>query len=270
MHPVLFKIGWFEAHTYGLLLMISFLLGIYISVKRAQKAGIDPNVIIDLSVVIIISSIIGARLLYVAFHFDYFRDDLTDIFNPFQSDGSIGIAGLTILGGVILAIICSYLYLNYKKQPILTVFNIFTPALALGIGITRIGCFFHGCCFGTECNSFLGVVFPPMSVAGAMFVNQPIHPTQLYASFGGFIIFAVLIALERKQSFRNLTFFMFLILYSISRFTIDIFRYYEESMVLAEIGGLRLSVNQGITILMVVIGLIGVVYLRKKEHESSH
>jgi len=260
MHPVLFKIGWFEARTYGLMLMISFMVGIYIAIKRAKKENVDPNLIVDLSIIIIISSLIGSRALYVAFHFDEFRDNLVSMINPFQSGGLVGIAGMTVLGGVILAIACSFLFLRNKKMPVLRIFNILTPSIALGTGITRIGCFFHGCCYGTICNNFFGVIFPSNSMPGYMFPNTPIHPTQLYASFGSFVIFGLLLYFERISFFKDKTFFLFLIFYGIYRFTVDIFRYYEESMIIARFGGLNLSLNQGISIFLLVIGLCTVVY----------
>jgi len=269
MHPVLFKIGWFEAHTYGLFLMISFIIGIYLSVVRARKSGIDPNVIIDLSIIIIISALVGSRILYVIFHLEEFENNILDIINPLQSDGTVGIYGLTVLGGIVLSIINCFLYLRYKKLPVLQIFNILTPGLALGTGITRIGCFFHGCCFGTECSTALGVVFPPNSPAGALYPGLAIHPAQLYASFGGFVVFILLITLEKKQFFRNKVFFLYLIFYGISRFVVDTFRYYEESMVLLRIGSVDISVNQGISILMLVFGILSIVYLRYRENLST-
>ncbi|MFC1477674.1 prolipoprotein diacylglyceryl transferase [candidate division KSB1 bacterium] len=261
MHPVLFEIGWFSLYTYGFLLMISFLTGLYLSVYRAKKLGIDPNVIIDLAIVIMVSSLVGSRGLYVAFHFEEFRGNLLDIVNPFQSDGYIGIAGLTVLGGILLSFLSSYIFLKRKRQPILRIFNIVAPAIALGTGITRIGCFFHGCCFGTACDNVFGTIFPPNSIAGAMFPQQPIHPAQLYAAFGGFAIFTILLLMERYTFFKDKAFFLYLILYGISRFTVDIFRYYEESMVISQIGELNVSLNQGISILMLVFGIVSIVYL---------
>ncbi len=269
MYPILFKIGWFEVRSYSLMLMLSFLIGIFLAVRRARKAGVDPNSVIDLSIIIIISSLIGARALYVVFHLNEFKNKLFDIINPFQSDGSVGIDGMTVLGGVVLAILFSFIFLKYKKLPIMKIFNITTPSLALGIGITRIGCFFHGCCFGTKCDNFLGMIFPPFSPAGSMFPGIFIHPAQLYASFGGFLIFIILLLWEKIEFFKDKVFYLFLIMYGITRFTVDTFRYYEESMVFLSIGNFNLSVNQGISIIMLVFGLISIVYLRSKEKKQT-
>lgn len=269
MHPVLFKIGWFEAHSYGLALMVSFLLGIYLSVVRARKQGIDPNTIIDLSIVIIISSLVGSRILYVVFHLEEFRGNWISVINPIQSDGSVGIYGLTVLGGIVLCIITCFIYLKVKNLPILKIFNILTPGIALGTGITRIGCFFHGCCFGTECSNFLGVVFPPNSPANVIYGGNPVHPAQLYASFLGFLVFVLIITLEKNKFFSDKAFFLYLALYGISRFIVDMFRYYEESMVLLDFDAFSVSVNQGISILMLVIGVSAIVYFKYKDTASQ-
>lgn len=263
MYPVLFKIGWFEAHAYGLLLMVSFLLGIYLAVLRGKKVGFDPNLIIDFSIVMIVSGLIGSRGMYVVYHLDEFRGRWLDIINPIQSDGTIGIAGLTVLGGILLCIMSGLAYLRYKKLPILPIFNVFAPSVALAYSIGRIGCFLHGCCFGTSCSYAWGLVFPPNTPAGFTF-TEPIHPAQLYASFGGAISFALLLLGERFRFFKDKIFFIFLILFGVSRFIEDIFRYYEENMNLFHISGEKISVNQGISVLLIVIGIFGIVYLSRK------
>src|SRR3990170_1231496 len=94
MHPTLFKIGIFEVRAFGSLLALSFIIGIILAAKRGKKAGLDPKFIMDLGLVILVSSIIGSRFFYVIFHLDEFKGHWADIFNPFQSSGEFGIAGL--------------------------------------------------------------------------------------------------------------------------------------------------------------------------------
>jgi phosphatidylglycerol:prolipoprotein diacylglycerol transferase len=254
VHSKLFQIGPLEIHSYGLMLAISFLIGIYFSMYRAKKQGIDPNKIIDLSVIIVISAILGSRFLYVIFHLDEFRGHWWDTINPFQSSGQIGIAGLTMLGGFIAAVVFSLLYLKTKKLPVLKIADIIVPAIAVGILVTRVGCFLNGCCYGLPTDSPLGMVFPQDSPAGFAFPEQAIHPAQLYSSLYGLIILTLLLVLERYKKFDGFLLFLFFIFYGISRFVIDFFRYYENSMVLVQIGKLSLSVNQGISILMILVG----------------
>lgn len=265
LHPVIFKIGAFEVRAYGLALALSFLVGIFISVKRAKSRDVDPNHIMDLSVLLILSSIIGSRLLYVLFHLDEFKGRWLDTFNPFQSDGQIGLAGLTVLGGVILCFLSSIIYLRIKKLPFYKIADVVIPAVGLGIFITRIGCFLNGCCFGLPCegDGHFCVTFPYNSAAGSQFPDTALIPTQLYSSLYGLIIFIALLLLEKTVKYDGFLLAVFLILYGISRFIIDIFRYYEDSMVIIPIGQRGLSLNQGISILFVIIGIV-IIFYRKK------
>ena len=256
MHPIIFKIGAFELRSYGFMLAISFLLGIYLAAHRAKKKNVDPNCVMDLSVVIIISSIVGSRLLYVLFHLEEFKGHWMDTFNPFQSDGQIGLAGLTVLGGVLLSFITSFIYIRIKKLSFLKLADIFLPSLGLGIFITRIGCYLNGCCFGVPCDPHWGVIFPPESPAGNFYQGIPIIPAQLYSSAYGLFIFISLLVVEKWQKFDGFLFYVFLILYGLSRFTIDMFRYYESSMVILKIGSLSVSLNQGISISFIVFGIV--------------
>jgi phosphatidylglycerol:prolipoprotein diacylglycerol transferase len=255
MHPVLFKLGAFELRAYGFTLAISFLLGIYMAVRRGQKRGIDPEKIMDLSVIIILASIIGARFMYVIFHLEEFAGHWTDTFNPFQSNGQIGIAGLTMLGGVILAIVSSILYLRAKKLPFLKIADAVIPLFFLGEAITRIGCYLNGCCYGTPCHCSIGVVFPPDSPAGAMFQGVAIHPAQLYSSFYALIIFLLMLGIDRKPKFDGYLLYLALVFYGIGRFIIDFFRYYEDSMILLPFDGKGLSMNQGISLAFIILGI---------------
>jgi len=272
MHPILFKIGWFELHSYGLFLALAFLVGIYTAMKRAKKFGFDPNIIMNLSMVIIISSLIGSRFLYVIFHIEEFRGNYLDIINPVQSSGEFGIAGLTMLGGIIFALFSTIFYARIKNLGFLKATDILSPSVALGVGITRIGCFLSGCCYGLECSLPWGMVFSPESPAGYHFYDKAIHPTQLYSSLGGFIIFFILIYIGKHKIYNGIIFYSFLILYSIDRFIIDFFRYYEKEMILFKIGKVNFSVNQGICILLFLtsVTFITINYFRNKRYSPDY
>ncbi len=269
MHPTLFKIGPLEIHSYGLMLAISFLLGIFLAMRRAKKQGIDPNYVMDLAVVIVLSAIIGARFLYVIFHLEEFQGHWLDTINPFQSNGQIGIAGLTMLGGFLAALISSLFYMRIKKMPMLKVTDVMAPSLGLGIFITRIGCFFNGCCYGMPTDGPLGMQFPMSSPAGFHFPHTAIHPTQLYSSLYGLIILVVLLWVERWKKFDGFLLYVFFILYGLSRFTVDMFRYYEDSMVLLKMGSVSLSVNQGISIALILTGA-GLIFYNLVKNETEN
>lgn len=267
MHPVLFEIGWFKINSYGLLLALSFLVGIYLSMYRAKKREIDKNLIMDLAFVIIICALIGSRLLYVVTHLDEFKGHWFDIINPIHGGGEIGIGGLTMLGGVVMVLFALVLFCKVKKLSILKVSDVMTPALALGIGITRIGCFLAGCCFGRSCDLPWGLVFPSNSPAGYTFPEQHLHPTQLYAAAYGFIIFTVIIIMDRKRRMDGFLLSLFFILYGLSRFFIDFVRYYSETE-LYHIFGLEITINQIISLLMCLFGFSLIILLSRREKQK--
>jgi phosphatidylglycerol:prolipoprotein diacylglycerol transferase len=209
----------------------------------------------DLAVIIITSAIVGSRALYVVAHLEEFRRHWLDAISPFQSSGEIGLAGLTMLGGVILAFVSGFIYIKAKKLDFLKLADVIIPAVGLGIFITRIGCFLNGCCFGLPGHDHTCVIFPSNSAAGSTFPQTPLIPTQLYSSLYGLIIFVLLLLAERRQKFDGLMLYLFFILYGIARFVIDFFRYYENSMILFEIGAKGISVNQGISLVFVLLGV---------------
>jgi len=247
------------------MLAISFLLGIWLSVHRAKSKNVDPNQIMDLSVLIIISAIVGSRLLYVLFHLNEFSGHWLDTINPFQSNGQIGIAGLTMLGGVILSFITTFIYLRWKKLSFLVFADILLPMFALGEAITRLGCYLNGCCFGLPCeHGSLCVTFPSDSPAGSFFPGTPLYPTQLYQSFYGLVMFGLMLSADRKKRYPGFQLHLFFILYGIGRFTIDFFRYYEDSMIIMTLAGKGLSLNQGISFLFILLGIGLIAWNRRR------
>ncbi len=259
MHPVLVKFGWFNVYAFGFMLALSFLIGIYLSSWRAKRYGVDPQHVLDLSVYLILTGVIGSRLLYVVFHLDEYNSFL-DIFALWQG-------GATLYGGFLLAIFAAYVYAAKKNIDFLLMGDILSPALALGIMVTRVGCYLSGCCFGKPTEQAWGVVFPPESAAGAYARGLAaqageivhLHPTQLYASFFGFVTFTILMLAEKKLVKRGAAFGALLVLYGVFRFTLDFFRYYEQSMRMF----LDLTLNQWLSVGLFSIGLF--LLLRKTE-----
>ena len=269
MHPEIVSIGPFVIRAYGLMLAIGFLVGILIAARRAKNMGENPDHVYNLSVWIVVSSLVGARLYYVITHYGEFRADglslplrvFTEFKNIFWpvSHGEIGISGLILYGGLIAATLMTALYLRRHRLSVPKYMDILGPSLGIGEFFTRIGCFLNGCCFGKPTDSFCGVVFPPESAAGYYYPNTHIHPSQLYNSFAGLVIFILLITLERYKKFDGFTALMYFILYSLGRFTIDFTRHYESSMTVW-----GLSQNQLLSVGVFVICVVLLAYFTKK------
>ena len=225
MFPTVLKIGNLHIYSYGVMLFISFVCGIAIVEHRAKKFGVDSKKVTDLALWVLLAVVLGSRLFYVAFHWSEFSNDLVGIIAFWRG----GLAGLMFYGGFLGGIIAGVLFVRLNKLPVRWLMDAVAPAIMLGEGFTRIGCFLNGCCFGAPTGSPFGLVFPPESPAGATFLGQPIHPTQLYSSAAGFLLFLFALWLEKRRLKPGVLAAILLIIYSLFRFGIDFVRYYENS-----------------------------------------
>lgn len=218
MYPILFKIGPLEVHSYGFFLALAFLAGILISLRYAKKEGLNPQFVFDLAIYDIIAAIVGARLFYVIGQWDYFRSNLLEVF-------MVQNGGLVFLGGFFLALAVTLIYAVSKKIPLLKLFDALAPGVSLGYAIARIGCFLNGCCFGVPTNSWLGVRFPPGSLAASYCPGEAVYPTQLYSMTLMFLVFLFLAWLYPRKRFDGQLFFWWLVLYSVYRFLVELIRF---------------------------------------------
>ncbi|NLG17446.1 MAG: prolipoprotein diacylglyceryl transferase [Fibrobacter sp.] len=228
MHPVLFKVFSFPIHSYGFMLALSFLVGIWLSSRRAKKAGLNPDIIADMGFWIILAAIVGARLYYVILHFEEFSGNLMSIFNPFQN-GAIGIGGLVMLGGFIGAIVAGILYFKLKKVPFLPYADAIAPSVGIGIFLTRIGCFLNGCCYGAASSGACSATFPASSPAGSYQHHihaSGLYPSQLFESAGGLIIAIIILLISNRKFFAGFQFYLVGLLYAVLRFIVDFSRVY--------------------------------------------
>lgn len=263
MHPELFKIFSFPIHSYGLMLAVSFLFGIWLSSSRAKKKGLNPDVIADVGFWVILSAIVGARLYFVMLHPEEFKGNLQSIFNPFQK-GQVGIGGLVMYGGFIGAIVSAFLYFKIKKQPFLPYADAIAPSVGIGIFLTRIGCFLNGCCYGASSTGACSVSFPHISPAGDF--QQHIHatglyPSQLFESAGGLVMALIVLGIGNCVKIVGFQFYLIGIMYTILRFAVDFSRHYELS---EKVG--PLSHNQ---IVCIVLFVLFSVLLVKQAGESK-
>ena len=257
MHPDLFSIGPLTLHTYGLFLAIGFIIGLSVAVRIGKKHGIEPQQIMDLGLILIISGIIGSRIVYVLMDISYYLENPLDIFKIWQ-------AGLVFSGGLLAAIIAGFFYLRHHKLDMLQMGDILAPSIAIGQAIGRIGCFMAGCCYGKPTNVPWGVIFTNPKIIPSHLLYIPLHPTQLYASFGNFMIFFILMILSAKKRFNGQVFIWYLILHSTARLIIERFRGDDRGIFL----GTQWTVTQFITIL-ILFSAIGALFFMKSRNEKG-
>jgi phosphatidylglycerol:prolipoprotein diacylglycerol transferase len=261
MHRTLFDIGPLSIHTYGLALAVAFWLGIELSAREARRRGMDPVNIVDLGIVVLISSVVGSRLLYVLGHLDQYRGHLIDVVKIWEG-------GLTFYGGLIAGVLFGVGYLKIKKIPVPEATDVIAPQIALGIAIARVGCFMNGCCFGKPSNLPWACSFPPGSQAGWVLPGVTLQPTQVYSTIANLVIFLFLRRLLHSRHVPGTVFYAFLLAYGMWRFAIDFLRYYEPEMYFA-VGRLSLTYNQILSIGIALIGVFLLVRARRRVGEGT-
>jgi phosphatidylglycerol:prolipoprotein diacylglycerol transferase len=262
MLPELFNIGPIPIRSYGLMLAISFFLGV-LYVRHVTKRDNKPfEPYLTVAYIMIFGGILGARLFYVLFHIDEFSGHWLDSINPFAG-GNFGIAGLNLYGGVIVAIVGTFIYCRLKKLSLLEVFDYFSPTLGLGLAFTRVGCFLNGCCFGTPTDLPWGVSFPTGSIPYYIFGEVALHPSQLYSALYGLGLFVLLHFMMKKKKFTGQLVAILFMVEAVFRYIIEYVRYYEDAMYF-EVFGMNPTYNHLISISLFLLGLIIYIIQSKK------
>lgn len=254
MFPVLLKfpefwylIGGKAIHTYGLLYALGFLAGLYWVRYESRRLGMNVDRMVDLFFYIVVSSVVGARLLYVfASVKSWWQDPLVFL--------RIWEGGLVFYGGLILAILVGILYCRRHGLSPIQVLDIYTPGIALGHGIGRLGCFAAGCCYGkpAEVNTMFTVIFPDSEYAIAP-PGRLLYATQLFEAVAELAIFLVLFWFRKKKRFDGEIFLIYIILYPIVRSIVEIYR---GDKIRGFVVDNVLSTSQFISILWVVVAII--------------
>lgn len=210
MRPVLFEVLGWPIHSYGLMLAIAFLIGIFGAGRSAKKIGISFDTIIDLGVWILIGAIVGARLAYVITEYQYFLKSPWEIV-------LINSGGLAFHGGLLGGFLAGFWYLKRKRIYPWKLADIITPFVALGYAMVRVGCLLKGCCYGKTTT-----VLWALPCSGNDHLLR--HPTQIYSMIGSLLLFVVLWKLRNHKRFPGFLFVLYIGLYSILRFIVEIFR----------------------------------------------
>jgi phosphatidylglycerol:prolipoprotein diacylglycerol transferase len=219
--PRLFHIGNFSLPTYGLLVSIGVLIGLWISVRNSEKQGIDPEHAWNLGILVVLAGIIGAKVLYILVDWGYYSSHPGEIFSFSTLQ-----AGGVFSGGLVAGLAAAAWYIRKHRMPALATCDAFAPGLAMGHAIGRVGCFAAGCCYGKPTNHFWGVTFtnPLAQLWVGTPLNQALEPTQLIESAAELIIFSLLMWLLSRKRFDGQVFAAYLFLYGIARYFIEFLR----------------------------------------------
>jgi phosphatidylglycerol---prolipoprotein diacylglyceryl transferase len=254
MHPILFEIGGFPVYTYGVMLAVAYLLGLQVALVRARSRGLKPDRVMDLGIWIIVSALVGAKLMLLIVEWDTYTRSASDLLTLIRSAG-------VFYGGLIVAVAVALFYLWRHRMPVWSVTDVFAPGIALGHVIGRLGCFFAGCCFGRASNVPWAVSFHSEYAARNVGtpLNIPLHPTQLYEAAAELLILGALLLTEhRGRPFPGRTFWGYILLYGVSRFVIEFYRGDSRGMI-----GM-LSTSQFVSVLIVPASIGMLLYLSRR------
>ncbi len=254
MHPILLDLGPATLYTYGVLLAAAYLLGLKLAMGRATVRGLDEARVLDLGIYIIISALIGAKLLLVITDFRTFMTDPSELIMLARSGG-------VFYGGLILAVSVALWYIRKIGLPLWTTCDVFAPGVALGHVVGRMGCFFAGCCWGRETDVPWAITFTdPYAAANVGTpLNVPLHPTQLYEAGAEGLILLLLLSTEKQGSkYPGRTFWLYMLLYAVSRFIIEFYRNDPRGVVL------MFSTSQFISIVLAPLALVMLVVLARR------
>jgi phosphatidylglycerol:prolipoprotein diacylglycerol transferase len=253
MYPRVLELGPITVYTYGVLLAAAYLLGLKLAMVRAKARGLDAARVLDLGIYIIISALIGAKLLLLITDYRTFASDPRELLTLARSGG-------VFYGGLILAVIVALWYIRRVGLPLWTTCDVFAPGIALGHVVGRFGCFFAGCCFGKPTTKPWGITFtdPFAATNVGTPLGVPLHPTQLYEAGAELLILVLLLATERSgRRFAGRTFWLYMLLYAISRFIIEFFRGDERG----NVGSF--STSQFISIILAPLAIGMLIYLSR-------
>jgi phosphatidylglycerol---prolipoprotein diacylglyceryl transferase len=261
MYPKILDLGPLTIHTYGLLLAAAFIAGIWVTSRNAKQAGISPDLIWNMGLVVIFSALVGSKILLLISDFEYYSQNIREIFS-LSTLRSMGV----YYGGLLLAMASAAWFLAKKHLPFWTMADLAAPGIALGQAIGRLGCLSAGCCYGKPAHLPWSITFTNAYAYNNVGVplNIPLHPTQIYESVGAFLLFAFLTWRLPRKRMHGQILLEYLSLYAILRFLIEFFRGDDRGFILHGL----LSTSQFIAILTILGSAAAYYFLLRRPREA--
>ena len=266
--PRIFPSG-LPVRGYGVMVLAGAATGVWMATYRAQRAGIDHELIWSMAFWLFIGGMIGGRAFYVIeywnerFYSNSFRETLLRVINFPEG-------GLVVYGALFGGVAAVLFFIRKHRLPALATFDLIAPSMAIGLALGRIGCFLNGCCYGGPTPLPWGVRFPKDSppfidqlesgaISSTNLVSLPVHPAQLYSAITAALIGWVLWSYYPFRRRDGQVIALMLMIYPISRFMEEIIRTDEPAVF-----GTGLSISQNISLAVFVTGIGLWFYLSNK------
>lgn len=258
MHPILCQLGPLTLRTYGALVALAFIVGLRFTEWGGRTRKIPDAFMVDFSAVLILSGLLGARILYILLNFTYFKDHTFEMIKIWEG-------GLVFYGGFLAAAVAGIWYARRRGYSPALVADCVAPALAISQAIGRWGCFFAGCCYGKPTAVSWSVKFKDSASLAPLGID--LHPVQLYESFGCLLIGLFLwVRLSQKKDDEGQVFWFYVLLYGLLRFVMEMLRGDDRG---GYLGGV--SPSQIIAVLaMVIAGSVLVAQKASGGHSKPH
>lgn len=257
---------------YGITIAIAMIVGISIALHEAKRTGQNQDTYLDLLMLTMLTSVLGARIYYVIFSWDNYKDNLSEILN-------IRNGGLAIYGGIIAGVITVFIYSKIKKMKFLQIADTVCMGLAAGQIIGRWGNFFNREAFGEYTNNLLAMQLPVsavrkneitsamwnhvVTIGGVEYIQ--VHPTFLYEGLWNFMVLLFLFWFRKRKKFEGELFFCYLAGYGVGRFWIESLR--TDQLLLP---GIHVPVSQLLSAVLVIVSLSVIIYKRRKNRECRY
>ena len=234
MRPEVLHVGFVHLRSYGLMMAVAFVVGTFLALREARRLSLDEDKVVNVILVTLVASVLGARMLYVLEHIPEFRREWTSALALWQG-------GLTLYGGVAAGTFAGLVAAKRMNLPMWITADALTPAFALGTMFGRIGCF----------------------LAFLEFGDQPVHPSQLYNAAAGLGLFVLFQLLRGRFRVPGVMFWTFIVFFSLLRIPLDLTRAYEADAVLLRIGIADVTESQLMSLGLILFGVLMILRLRR-------
>lgn len=252
MHPELIRIGPLTLYSFGLLLLIGFLSGIYLAEKLARRQGLPAWVFADGAFLMLIGGLAGARLVFVLLNWGSYQSDPLSMVQTWRG-------GMSFHGGVVGGVAAGWIYLRARRLPFLPFADAAAPGMALAYAIGRIGCLMNGCCYGRPTDLPWGIIFPQTGT------GLPHHPVQIYAALINLGLAGLLALALYRPHHPGQIIALYAGSYSLYRFLVEFLR----SGVTAQVMALGLTEAQWFSLLAMAASMVWWRWLGRRSREAA-
>ncbi|WP_018084733.1 prolipoprotein diacylglyceryl transferase [Desulfurispora thermophila] len=253
MYPVLFHIGNFPVRSWGVMVVLGILAGLWLAARLAKKENIAPEKVVEFTLYAFYAGIAGARLWEVIWGWEKFSSHPGEALKFWSG-------GLSIQGGVVAGLLVCIWFVRKHNLSTWKFADVLAPGLILGQGIGRVGCLLNGDAYGIPTNLPIGVSYKEGTPAYAVYGAQPLFPAEIIEGIADIVILFILLRVYRRKPFDGAVALYYFIFYSIVRFTLEFWR--SDSLLI--LGGLKVAQLTTLGTMLLALAVVFHNWRRKK------